>query len=72
MMKTKISFIHVSESITLMCVMYLIVSFKRLLVQLFTYHILIIASQVRGDDADDPTTYLLVFGDSEAKYLVSF
>ncbi|CAA2987296.1 PAF1 homolog [Olea europaea subsp. europaea] len=24
---------------------------------------------VRGDDADDPTTYLLVFGDSEAKYL---
>lgn len=26
--------------------------------------------QVRGDDADDPTTYLVAFGESEARYTV--
>ena len=26
--------------------------------------------QVRGDDADDPTTYLVSFDDTEARYLV--
>lgn len=26
--------------------------------------------QVRGDDADDPTTYLVTFGDTEAHYMV--
>lgn len=26
--------------------------------------------KVRGDDADDPTTYLMTFGDGAARYLV--
>lgn len=26
--------------------------------------------QVRGDDADDPTTYLVAFGETEAHYMV--
>lgn len=27
--------------------------------------------QVRGEDADDPTTYLVTFGESEARYAVN-
>lgn len=26
--------------------------------------------QVRGDDADDPTTYVVAFGEREARYMV--
>lgn len=32
---------------------------------------LINVQQVRGDDADDPTTYLVSFDEHEARYVVS-
>lgn len=52
------------------------INVKILISRVICVHIIVclwtlsVSKQVRGEDADDPTNYLVVFGESEARYMV--
>lgn len=47
------------------------VSFDYVSVSCFSYYDVLLTWQAQSDKVDDPNTYILMFGESDVKYLVS-